>query len=109
LKAGDSLISTLGHFKATLQQSGCKLGINKFNNNTNAYENIGNYTSSLFTGDCNELVIQDGAIVTDSGKQYLATQNIAYNYSTTFTIDDQGVMRLISTYTMQNMVDIVST
>jgi hypothetical protein len=109
LNANDSIISTLGNFKATLQQSGCSIAVFKFNNVTNNYESQGNYKSSLYTGDCSALTIQGGQLVTDNNKQYLLAPNLAYNYSTTFTIDDQGVIRLISTYIMQNMVDIVST
>lgn len=108
LNAGDSIISTLGYFKATLQKSGCALTVYKFNTANNTYQNLGNYQSSLYSGDCNQLSIQGGMLVTDGGKTYLTAPNIAYNYSTIFTIDDQGVMRLISTYMMQNMVDIVS-
>jgi hypothetical protein len=62
----------------------------------------------LYTGDCNRLSIDGGKLITDSGQQYLTAYNLAYNYSTVFTIDDEGVIRLISTYIMQNMVDIVS-
>ena len=34
---------------------------------------------------------------------------VSYNDSTVFTIDDQGVFRLISTYVKPNIVDLVST
>jgi hypothetical protein len=105
---GDSIISTLGNFKATLEKSGCRLAIYGFNNISNNYQFVGRYNSSLYAGDCNRLSIDGGRLVTDSGQQYLTAYNVAYNYSTVFTIDDEGVLRLISTYIMQNMVDIVS-
>jgi hypothetical protein len=58
LNVGDALVSTLGHFKATLAQSGCTLQISTFKNS--AYVNIGNYTSANVTGNCKSLVIGDG-------------------------------------------------
>lgn len=71
LKANDSIISTLGNFKATLQQSGCSIVVYKFNNVTNSYESQGNYKSSIYTENCSALLIQGGKLVTDSNKLYL--------------------------------------
>lgn len=38
----------------------------------------------------------------------MAAINDDYNQSTTFTIDDQGVMRLISTYKLQSLTGYIS-
>jgi hypothetical protein len=58
LNVGDSLISTLGYFKATLQQNGCTLAISYFKNGS--YANAGNYTSQGVSGNCKSLTIIDG-------------------------------------------------
>lgn len=104
----DSVISTLGLFKAVLKKSKCALSVMAFNNRTNLYDFKGDYYSELFTGDCNQIHIKDGRLETDTGSRYLSVENLDYNYSTIFTIDDEGVMRLIGTFIQDNRVDIVS-
>ena len=104
----DSIISTLGLFKAVLKKSKCALSVMAFNNRTNLYDFKGDYYSELFTGDCNQIHIKDGRLETDTGSRYLSVENLDYNYSTIFTIDDEGVMRLIGTFIQDNRVDIVS-
>ena len=79
-----------------------------FNNRSNGYDYKGDYHSTTFSGDCNNLQIKEGRIETDNGSSYLTVTNIDYNYSTIFTIDDEGVMRLIGTFIQDNRVDIVS-
>jgi len=44
LNLGDTLISTLGYFKATLLQTNCVLSIESLTVN-NTYVKVGNYTS----------------------------------------------------------------
>lgn len=105
----ESISSTLGLFKAVLKKSKCVLSVYKFNNRTNVYDYKGDYHSTTFTGDCNNLTIKQGLIVADNRSPYLAVTNIDYNHSTVFTIDDEGVMRLIGTFIQDNRVDIVST
>lgn len=58
LNVGDALISTLGYFKATLQQTGCTLVISNFKGSS--YTNVGNYTSPGVSGNCRSLTIIDG-------------------------------------------------
>lgn len=41
-----------------------------------------------------------GELQTESGDRYMFAENLAYDHSTTFTIDDLGVMRLISTFVL---------
>lgn len=62
INSGDSIVSTLGLFKATLVSSGCGLRIDLFNNSTNKYDNKGVYTSSLFSGNCTSLTVKEGRI-----------------------------------------------
>lgn len=108
LQVDESIISTLGLFKAVLKKIKCTLTVMAFNNVTNKYDYKGDYLSSVFTGDCNSLQIKDGRLETDTGSPYLTVTNVDYNHSTIFSIDDQGVMRLIGTYIQENRVDIVS-
>lgn len=69
LNVGDSLISTLGYFKATLQQTGCTLAISSFKGSS--YINVGNYTSLNVSGNCKSLTIIDGQVVTESNTTYM--------------------------------------
>lgn len=105
LNVGDSLTSTLGYFKATLQQTGCTLALSTFTKG--AYTSVGNYTSPNVTGNCRSLSIADGAVVTESNTTYMWVGS-GYNLSTIMTIDDWGVIRLIGTYQLPNYVDQVS-
>jgi hypothetical protein len=109
LNVGDSLISTLGLFKATLQTNGCTIAVYRFNTVSNVYLLMGNYSSTMYSGNCNYLTIQNSMLLDNSGRPYLTTPITSYNYSTIFNIDDEGVMRLISSYMLPNMVDIVSS
>jgi hypothetical protein len=94
LNVGDSLISTLGYFKATLQQTGCVLSVSTFK--SSSYANVGNYTSQNVTGNCKSLTIIDGGVVTESNTTYMTLGKL-YSISTILTIDDMGVIRLIGT------------
>jgi hypothetical protein len=105
LNVGDYLVSTLGNFKATLQQSGCTLAISTFK--SPSYVSVGNYTSPDVSGNCKSLSIADGAIVTESNTTYMSVGS-GYNLSTILTIDDWGVIRLIGTYQLPNYIDQVS-
>ena len=96
LNIGDSLISTMGLFKATLLQNQCVLSIENFNGN-NGYNKLGNYSSPDFTSNCNYLQIVEGRVATDNNSTYLSVGN-SFNISTILTIDDTGVIRLIGTY-----------
>lgn len=96
LNVGDSLISTMGLFKATLLNNQCVLSIENFNGN-NAYTKLGNYSSPDYNGNCNALVISEGRVATDGGQTYLSV-GVSFNISTILTIDDWGVIRLIGTY-----------
>ncbi len=58
MNVGDSIISTLGYFKATLQQTRCTLAISQFK--SGSYVNVGNYTSQDVSGNCRSLTIIDG-------------------------------------------------
>ena len=106
LSPGDTLISTMGLYSATLLQNLCMLSISSFNGN-NGYTKVGNYTSPNATGNGNYLTITDGQIVTDSNSTYMYV-GPTYNLSTIFTIDDYGVMRLIGTYQLPDYVNQVS-
>lgn len=105
LSTGDSLISTLGYFKATLAQSGCTLQISMLKGSS--YKNVGNYSSPNVTGNCKQLVIADGSVVTESNTSYMSVGS-GYNLSTILTIDDCGVIRLIGTYQDPDFVHQVS-
>ena len=96
LSVGDSLISTLGLYKATLLQNQCTLSIETFNGN-NGYNKVGNYTSSNYTGNCNYLNVSEGRVVTDNNFTWMYVGD-SFNLSTILTIDDWGVIRLIGTY-----------
>lgn len=96
LNVGDSLISTMGLFKATLLQNQCTLSIENFNGN-NAYTKVGNYTSPSYNGSCNALVVEQGKLTTDNNFTYLQVGS-SFNISTIFTIDDWGIIRLVGTY-----------
>lgn len=96
LNVGDTLISTLGHFKATLLETGCVLSIESLTPQ-DTYIKQGNYSSSAVTSNCKSLVIEEGRLRTDTSFTYLEV-GISYNLTTIFTIDDWGVMRLIGTY-----------
>ena len=54
----ESISSTLGLFKAVLKKSKCVLSVYNFNNRTNVYDYKGDYHSTTFTGDCNNLTIK---------------------------------------------------
>lgn len=105
LNVGDSLISTLGLFKATLLQNQCLLSIENFVNTT--YTKIGNYSSPNVTGNCNYIAVQNGQLVTDNNSTYLYL-GASYNLSTILTIDDVGVIRLIGTYQLPDYQNQVS-
>ena len=47
-------------------------------------------------------------MVTDTGNIYMEVSSESFNESTIFTIDDEGVIRLIGTYVKLNRVDYVS-
>ncbi len=106
LNPGDTLISTMGLYSATLLQNLCVLSISTFNGN-NGYTKVGNYTSPNVTGNCNYLTIIDGQIVTDNNSTYMYV-GPTYNLSTIFTIDDYGIMRLIGTYQLPDYQNQVS-
>ena len=53
LNSGDSILSTLGLFKATLVSSSCGLSIDVFNNSTNKYDNKGVYTYDVAISNSN--------------------------------------------------------
>lgn len=109
LTPNNTIVSTLGNFRCGLRKTGCKLAVDIFDNATSKYTSKGNYSSTLYTGDCEYLNITDGKIVTDTGATYLNVTGISFNYSTTFTIDDEGVMRLIGTYIPASFINMVSS
>lgn len=52
LNPGDSLISTLGYFQATLVQNKCIFSISSFSDTTKTYIKVGNYSSPNVTDNC---------------------------------------------------------
>ena len=98
LTPNDMLVSTMGIFRVKLLSSGCKLAVDTFNSTTSAYVSKGNYSSNIFTGNCNYLNVTEGKLVTNNGSDYLTVTSISFNHSTLFNIDDNGVMRLIGSY-----------
>ena len=108
MDVGDSLISTLGEFKATLQGNDCSLLVERFNHQTNNYSNHGVFKSPVYVTFCNYIAVRSDRIITSNNSTYLSVDNLAYNHSTIFMIDDQAVLRLISTYIMPNIVDLKS-
>lgn len=64
LMAGDSLISTLGTYKATLQQHNCQFLLQKFSAQTLTYKPIGTLRSKLANYNCSYLKILNGQIQT---------------------------------------------
>ena len=106
LNVGDSLISTLGLFKATLLQTECVLSIETFNGN-NGYNKVGNYTPDTSPGNCNYLDIIQGTVVTDNNATYMTVGN-NFNLSTIMTIDDLGIIRLIGTYQLPDFKNQIS-
>jgi len=75
-----------------------------FNDTNLTYVVKGTYKPNNITADCAYLKIQEGNMVTDTGIQYLYV-GPSFNTSTIFTIDDNGVMRLIGTYIILNRVN----
>ena len=67
---GDSLISTLGYFKATLLQTGCVLSIESLTSQ-DTYIKVGNYTSDTVSSNCKSLTIQEGRLQTDTDFTFL--------------------------------------
>ena len=47
-------------------------------------------------------------MITDTGNTYMEVSSESFNESTIFTIDDEGVIRLVGTYVKLNRVDYVS-
>ena len=109
LNVGDSIISTLGHFRATLTKPNCSLQVHSFNQTQKKYESKGKLTISNRVNECEYMQIIDGMLRTNDNITMAQVLAVSYNDSTVFTIDDQGVFRLISTYVKPNIVDLVST
>ena len=86
----DTLVSTLGLFRMKLRKSGCQLAVDIFDNSTSKYSSKGNFSSQLYTQDCDYLTIGEGKILTDIGSDYLVVEGVSFNYSTILTIDDEG-------------------
>ena len=109
LNVGDSIISTLGHFRATLTKANCSLQVLSFSQTQKNYESKGKLTISNRVNECEYMEIIDGMLRTNDNITLAQVLAVSYNHSTVFTIDDQGVFRLISTYVKPNIVDLVST
>lgn len=97
LKVNDSLISTLGRYRATLTQDQCRLKIQKFSPKSLSYTDQGYFKSKLSNYNCSYLTIKSGQITTDADAIYMFLSVQDYNHSTILTIDDSGVIRIIGT------------
>ena len=58
---------------------------------------MGNYTSQTAKANCQSITIVDGKLVTNNGAEFMVVNTTAYNRSTYFNVDDQGLLRLIAT------------
>lgn len=96
LDVGNSLVSTAGIFRMTLQNMNCGLNIERWTDS--GYVFVGTFTSSLAMSNCNSISIDSGSgkIFTDTSMLYAKVESggIACNV-TSFLIDDIGVIRLI--------------
>lgn len=90
---GDTLISTEGIFKATLQQSGCSFKVEVFENEQ--YTQLGVYSPGPTITTCNSLSILGASAIlyTDTNQVFLSPGVVTCNISN-FLIDDNGVFRL---------------
>lgn len=71
-----------------------------FDENTNTYYQRGRYIPKTYEGgDCDNLTIFQKNITTSSQKIYeKGLTGLSFNWATTFTIDDQGIIRLVGIY-----------
>lgn len=95
LRINDSIISTLGRYRATLTQDQCRLKIQKFSPKTLNYTDKGYFKSILSNYNCSSLTIKPGQIITDFNAIYMFLSVQDFNHSTILTIDDTGVIRII--------------
>ena len=72
------------------------------------YLTKGNYSSDIYSGNCEYLQVEEGKVTTDSGMDYIRVNSSSSNYSTIMTIDDEGVIRVIATHIGANRVNIFS-
>jgi len=90
----DTLISTMGLYRMTLQTQNCTLKIEKFDSNLLKYSPYRSCYSKYFSGgSCNFLTVKNGTLRTDNGTIYakLSNQNYA---DTALVIDDTGAIQL---------------
>lgn len=92
LTTSDQVISTLGKYQFQLVQTGCKLKIFQFNDVNYTYNEIDTYNPSL--PDCTSLNTSKGNVLTNTGKVFANLSSNDYA-SSSLTIDDNGVIRLI--------------
>ncbi len=59
------------------------------------YTQKGNYTNPAITNDCEYLELAEGKLLTNTGQEYMKVTNPPYT-STSLTIDDNGVIRLMA-------------
>jgi hypothetical protein len=58
LNVGDTLISTLGYFQATLQKTNCSLQVSMFNETNFTYVVKGTYKPANISSDCASLQVK---------------------------------------------------
>ena len=93
MREGDEIISTLGLYKMTFHSNDCSFNFQRFNKNSQVYENITNKYQGLLQNGCLWVEIQGSQIVTDTGNIFVElTVNTSRSY---LIIDDLGTLRFI--------------
>ena len=90
----DTMLSTMGMFRLTLQSHNCTLKIEKFNSGLLKYEPYRNcYSNQYAGGNCSSLSVKNGTVKTDHGTIYAKLSSQDYS-ETALIIDDTGAIQL---------------